>query len=114
MVNMHVSCHVAHALCTDINGVQRNGMNFLHVISNSGLVIIDTALTAVGGYDGSHFTNKLFTLQQRQWVAELPPMKTARSETAVVSTSDREYVLVIGGGDGGWTTNYSRTISSEQ
>ena len=32
-------------------------------------------------------------------------MKTARSETAVVSTSDGEYVLVIGGGGGGrWTT----------
>ena len=31
-------------------------------------------------------------------------MKTARSKTAVVSTSDGEYVLVIGGsGGGGWT-----------
>ena len=39
----------------------------------------------------------LVTLQQRQWVEELPPMKTARSETAVVSTSDGKYVLVIGG-----------------
>ena len=65
--------------------------------SNSALVIIDGALTAVGGYDdGYHVTNKLFTLRQRQWVEELPPMKTAHSETAVVSTSDGEYVLVIG------------------
>ena len=73
--------------------------------SYSALVIIDGALTAVGGYDGSHFTNKLVTLRQRRWVEELPPMKTARSKTAVVSTSDGEYVLGIGGyGGGGWTT----------
>ena len=73
---------------------------------NSVLVITDGALTAVGGRDGSHFTNKLVTLQQRRWVEELPPMKTARSSTTVVSTSDGECVLVIGGhgGDGGWTT----------
>ena len=71
---------------------------------NSALVIIDGALTAVGGY-GGYYTNKLFTLQQRQWVEELPPMKTAHSRTAVVGTSDGEYVLVIGGyGGGGWTT----------
>ena len=71
---------------------------------NSALVIIDGALTAVGGYDRSH-TNKLVTLRQRRWVEELPLMKTARSITAVVSTSDGEYVLVIGGdGGGGWTT----------
>ena len=65
---------------------------------NSALVIIDGALTAVGGCDdGSHYTNKLFRLRQRQWVEELPPMKTARSSATVVSTSDGKYVLVIGG-----------------
>ena len=31
---------------------------------NSALVIIDGTLTAVGGRNGSHTTNKLFTLQQ--------------------------------------------------
>ena len=72
---------------------------------NSALVIIDGALTTVGGWDRSHYNNKLFTLRQRQWVKEFPPMKTARDSTAVVSTSDGEYVLVIGGdGGGGWTT----------
>ena len=70
----------------------------------SALVIIDGALTAVGGWDEYRCTNKLFTLRQRQWAEELPPMKTARSSTAVVSTSDGEYVLGIGGYDGGWTT----------
>ena len=73
------------------------------------LVIIDGVLTAVGGYNKGFFsdtpTNKLFTLRQKRWVKELPPMKTARSNSAVVSTSDGEYVLVIGGyDDDGWTT----------
>ena len=60
----------------------------------------------MGGCDDRyHCTNKLLTLRQRRWVEELPPMKTARSSTAVVSTSDGEYVLVIGGGGGDvWTT----------
>ena len=70
---------------------------------DSALVIIDGALTAVGGYR-DRYTNKLVTLQERQWVEELPPMKTLRAWTAVVSTPDEEYVLVIGGGDGHWTT----------
>ena len=67
---------------------------------DSALVIIDGALTAVGGC----YTNKLATLRERQWVEELPPMKTLHAWTAVVSTPDEEYVLVIGGGDGRWTT----------
>ena len=73
---------------------------------DSGLVIIDGKLTAVGGWDGSRYTNKLLTLQQKKWVEEYPPMNTARSSPAVVSTSDGEYLIVIGGrggGGGGWT-----------
>ena len=74
------------------------------------LVMLDGALTAVGGYYGDYGdTNKLLTLtlQQRQWVEKFPQMKTGRSNTAIVSTSDGEHVLVIGGrgGIGGrWTT----------
>ena len=72
---------------------------------NSALVIIDGELTVVGGYDGSRYTNKLFTLQQRRWAEKYPPMNTARSDTAVVSTSDGDNIMVIGGlGGGGWTT----------
>ena len=72
---------------------------------NSGLVIIDREVTAVGGGDGSRCTNKLYTLRQRKWVEKYPPMNTARSQTAVVSTSDGEYLIVIGGlaGGFGWT-----------
>ena len=68
---------------------------------DSGLVIIDGKLTAVGGYDGSHHTNKLLTLGQRKWVEEYPPMNTARSTPAVVSTSDGKYLIVIEGNIGG-------------
>ena len=74
---------------------------------NSALVIIDGTLTTVGGRNyrsGYSCTNKLFTLRQRQWVEEYPPMNTARSSPGVVSTSGGDYIIVIGGcGDGGWT-----------
>ena len=64
---------------------------------NSALVIIDGELTTVGGESESEYTNKLFTLRRGQWVEEYPPMKTARSDPAAVSTSDGDYILVIGG-----------------
>ena len=68
---------------------------------NSGLVIINGQLTAVegqlGGWDGSGYTNKLFTFRQSQWIEEYPPMNTACSEATAVSSSDGEYIIVIGG-----------------
>ena len=65
---------------------------------NSGLVIIDRELTAVGGNDGSYRpTNKVFTLRQGRWVEHYPPMNTACSITSVVSTSYGNYIVVIGG-----------------
>ena len=71
---------------------------------NSGLIIIDGELTAVGGLDRFYRpTNKLFTLRQGRWVEHYPPMNTAHSRTAVVSTSDGNYILVIGGYVGRWT-----------
>ena len=60
------------------------------------LVMIDGTLTTLGGYR-SVYTNKRFTLRQRQWVEEYPPMNTARSLPAVVSTSGGDYIIVIGG-----------------
>ena len=63
-----------------------------------GLVIIDNELTTVGGMDGrSVCTNKLFTLQEGKWVEKYPPMKTTRSRLAIVSTSEGNYFIVIGG-----------------
>ena len=74
---------------------------------NSGLVVIDRELTAMGGGGGSyyHSTNKLYTLRQRDWVEKYPPMNTARDSPAVVSTSDGKHLIVIGGFGGGssWT-----------
>ena len=68
---------------------------------NSGLAIIDSELTTVGGgYGRSHCTNKLFTLRQRKWVEKHPSMNTARYDPAVVSTSDGDYLIMIGGDDG--------------
>ena len=51
----------------------------------------------MGGWDGFHHTNKLFTLRQGQWVEHYPPMNTGRFSPAVVSTSDGNYIIVIGG-----------------
>ena len=70
---------------------------------DSGLVVIDGTLTAVGGEDGSRRTNKLFTLRQSRWVKKYPPMNTACSSPAVVSTSDGRHmnIIVIGGYVGG-------------
>ena len=72
---------------------------------DSGLAIIDSELTTVGGADGVGLTNKLFTLQQGKWVEVYPPMNTARSRPAVVSTSDGDYLIAIGGfgSYSGWT-----------
>ena len=66
---------------------------------NSGLAIIDSELTTVGGWDGAgrSCTNKLFTLRQGKWVEVYPPMNTAHSRLAVVSTSDGDYRIAIGG-----------------
>ena len=70
---------------------------------NSGLAIIDSELTTVGGVDRAGRPNKLFTLRQGKWVEVYPPMNTARSHPTVVSTSDVDYLIAIGGFDSGWT-----------
>ena len=64
---------------------------------NSGLAIIDSELTTVGGVDGR--SNRLFTLRQGKWVEVYPPMSTTHSSPAVVSTSDGDYLIAIGGYD---------------
>ena len=74
--------------------------------SDSGLVVVDSALTAVGGREGAQYTNQLVTLRQSQWVEEHPPMHIARSSPAAVSTSDGVHmnIIVVGEGyDSNWT-----------
>ena len=58
---------------------------------NSGLAIIDSELTTVGGGVRAGCTNRLFSLRQGKWVEVYPPMNTARSYHALVSTSDGDY-----------------------
>ena len=72
---------------------------------NSGLAIIDSKVTTVGGWDGRYLrTNKLFTLQRGKWAEKYPPMNTACSSHAVVSIGG-DYLIVIGGYvDGGHRT----------
>ena len=65
--------------------------------SESGLITIDGELTAVGGQDGICFVDKLFTLRKSEWVEEYPPMITARSRSAVVSTPAGDHIIAIGG-----------------
>ena len=58
----------------------------------------------MGGEGASRSSNKLLTLQQRKCVEKYPQMNTAHTDPAVVSSSDGEYLIVIGGeGGGGWT-----------
>ena len=65
------------------------------------LAVIDGLLTCVGGWGGSH-TNSLHSLTgggcKRQWSEVFPPMPTARSVTASVTT---EQALVVAGGYAG-------------
>ena len=68
---------------------------------DSALVFFDGTLTTVGGWK-SVWTNKLFKLQQRQWVEKYPPMNTARSSPVVVSASGGDYIIVIGGCSNGY------------
>ena len=72
---------------------------------DSGLAIIDSELTTAGGRDDRFCpNNKLFTLRKRKWVMKYPPTNTPCSHLAVVSTSDGDYLIVIGGHDGDhWT-----------
>ena len=73
---------------------------------NSGLAIVDSELTTVGGVDrAGRRTDRLFTLRQGKWVEVYPPMNTAHSSPTVVSTSDGDYLIAIGGlGSDGFVT----------
>ena len=63
------------------------------------LAVIDGLLTCVGGSSGGSRTNTLHSLtgggHKRQWSEVFPPMPTARSQTASVTT---EQALVVAGG----------------
>ena len=71
---------------------------------NSSLVIIDGKLTAVGGRDRDQYTNKILTLEQGVWVMKHPPMKVARSDSAIVTTTENNVIVIGGYVDRRWTT----------
>ena len=63
---------------------------------NPGLVIINDLLTAIGGVEGDHLTNKLVSWSHTQeWVRQFPPMQTARERPAVMHYGT--YVIALGG-----------------
>ena len=81
------------------------------------LVVHDSELLLVGGYEGAthEATNKVFTMRDGQFVEVLPPMKERRDSPSAVSSGS---VLIVAGGrnisgalfsvevfkDGQWTT----------
>ena len=66
------------------------------------LVVTDGLLTCVGGFRGGSCTNTLHSLtgerKKRQWSEVFPPMPTARTQTASVTTE--QVLVVVGGFDG--------------
>ena len=83
--------------------------------SNSGLVTMNSKLIAVGGCEGANCTNRLYTLDKKDyteilsnlriqkvkkdvWVEKYPSMKKVRSSPAV-SAYKGDYLIVIGGFD---------------
>ena len=65
-------------------------------------------MTTVGGSRGPR-TGQLFSLQDGKWKERHPPLNTARSDPAVVSTcyNGHDYIIVAGGrgGGGDWITS---------
>ena len=59
------------------------------------LVVYNSKLVLVGGITGSVVTNKLWTLEHKEWKNTLPPMSIGRSHASAVEYSDN--LLVAGG-----------------
>ena len=80
-------------------------------VENFSLAVIDGLLTCVGGHSGGnnrHRSNVLDSLtlgSEREWSEVFPPMPTARSDTASVTT---EQALVVAGGHNG--RHFSDTV----
>ena len=74
------------------------------IYNDAALVTIEGALTAVGGSHDCIYSAKVLTLRGNQWFEDYPPMNTARSCAAVVSTSDGNIVALGGKRDNDWVT----------
>ena len=62
---------------------------------DSGLVVRDNTLVAIGGKQNYNFMKKVFSLRGKKWKEDLPPLNNARSSPAVATHSI--YIFVIGG-----------------
>ena len=62
---------------------------------DSGLVVINDVVTAVGGNTSGQCTNRLISFNGSEWVKNFPPMPTKRVLHAVISTQN--YLIAAGG-----------------
>ena len=62
---------------------------------DSGLVVRDNTLVAIGGVQTNNFMKKVFSLRGKKWKEDLPPLNNARSSPAVATHST--YIFAIGG-----------------
>ena len=99
MANSPTSLHLALPLSIDTHGIFETWDELPSCPSrDSGLVVIDKELTAVGGFEGYGCgTDKLYIFKLGAWVEKYPPMNTKRVHPAVVRTATGENVIVIGG-----------------
>ena len=58
-------------------------------------VVINNMLTAIGGLNGGHYSNNVYSLKGRTWVEDFPPMPTKRTVATVVCIRS---VLIVAGG----------------
>ena len=60
-----------------------------------GLVVVNNLLTAVGGQERVHLTNKLVSWKHGGWVEEFPPMQTPRKEPGLIGNDT--HIVAVGG-----------------
>ena len=68
-------------------------------------------LVLVGGQEFAETTNKLWTLSEGVWHEPLPPMPTTRYQAVVISATDPECLIVMGGYHEVWTDILQRRAS---
>ena len=66
-------------------------------VSDGTLTAYRSQLVLVGGKEFTETTNKLWTLSEAGWQESLPPMPTARCQAVVISATDPECLIVMGG-----------------
>ena len=90
----------------------------------SSFVFVDGLLTSIGGVDtealhdmqfsrsrsnekGSQLSNKLYSLKERRWIENFPPMLMERASATAVSTDSS---LIVVGGKINWARHYYESV----